>query len=132
MKKHFIITHEAVEQQNPFYDERKAANGGGYDQPLTIIEFVYGDEDGEREYRLSHNEDSCGDFGRRWSVALDSRIDDDYVEDIFFYEFDEVGDAFENIMINEKYRDLLEELSNREELKKYFPKDSFDEIKKRV
>lgn len=50
------------EQTNPFYDESKSNNGGGYYQPC--YEFQFGNWIGR------YDDTSCGDFGVRWSVDV--------------------------------------------------------------
>lgn len=126
MKELKIIKKE-IKETNHFYDERRASNGGGYSQPITSTTFTYGDN----EYFLEHYDESCGDFGRRWSVSIDVKEEGEYKK-VFFYDLDEVGTDFENIVINDEYIDIIKELSESEELRSYFPRDDFDVIQKRI
>ncbi|MFC2477120.1 MAG: hypothetical protein ACFNTU_06500, partial [Catonella sp.] len=50
------------EQTNPFYDESKSNDGGGYYQPR--YEFQFGD------WKGVYDNTSCGDFGSRWSIDV--------------------------------------------------------------
>jgi hypothetical protein len=50
-------------EQNEFYDERKSCNGGGYHQPLLTCTMG--------THRLLIDDQSCGDFGCRYTVLYD-------------------------------------------------------------
>lgn len=126
MKELKIIKKE-IKETNYFYDERRASNGGGYSQPITRTTFTYGD----KEYFLEHYDESCGDFGRRWSVSIDVKEGGEYKK-VFFYDCDFVGDNFENMTIDPEFTNIYNEISEKEELRQYFPRDSFEEIKARI
>ena len=53
---------KSVEETNPYFDEEKQSNGGGYSQPR--IEFEYRGKTG-----IIHDS-SCGDFGARFFVEF--------------------------------------------------------------
>lgn len=61
--KEIVITNQ--EQMNPFVDERRANNGGGYDQPR--YEFEYDGKHGR------YTDLSCGDFGSHYEVEYDDK-----------------------------------------------------------
>lgn len=126
MKELKIIKKE-IKETNHFYDERRTSNGGGYSQPITSITFTYGD----KEYFLEHYDESCGDFGRRWSVSLDIKQKGEYKK-IFFYDCDFVGTNFENMKVDKDYIVIYEEISNIKDFKKYFPESNLEEIQKRI
>lgn len=126
MKELKIIKKE-IKETNHFYDERRASNGGGYSQPITSINFTYGD----KEYFLEHYDESCGDFGRRWSVSLDIKQEGGY-KNVFFYDCDFVGCNFENMLIDKDYIVIYEEISSIKDFKKYFPESNLEEIQKRI
>jgi hypothetical protein len=50
-------------QKNPFYDEHRKHNGGGYDQRYSIYEVEGG-------FRLEISDDNIGDFGDDYTVTL--------------------------------------------------------------
>lgn len=58
------IVNATYSQQNNFYDPRFACNGGGYDQPLIVVEF----DDGAV---FEIDDTSCGDFGSRIRVTAE-------------------------------------------------------------
>ena len=60
------IISQVTTEQNPFYDENKSNNGGGYHQPKTVTNIKYKNE----LYEFVYNSTSCGDFGRRYSKTL--------------------------------------------------------------
>lgn len=60
------IVSKVTSEQNPFADERRCRNGGGYFQPLTEILCVIG---GKR-YEVVISDTSCGEFGERLSVCV--------------------------------------------------------------
>ena len=126
MKESKIIKKE-IKETNHFYDERRASNGGGYSQPITSITFTYGD----KEYFLEHYDESCGDFGRRWSVSIDVEEGGKY-KNVFFYDCDFVGTNFENMTVATEFADIYSEISSIEDFRKYFPGSNLEEIQKRI
>ena len=53
------IVFKNVEQMNDYYDPSRSCNGGGYDQPRTIIKIVNNSD----VYDLIHEDYDRGDFG---------------------------------------------------------------------
>ena len=49
-----------IVETNPHCDDRRAANGGGYSQPTTVVRW--------EDWTVSIADTSCGDFGTRISV----------------------------------------------------------------
>lgn len=58
-----MVVAKNVKQGNPYYNPNLACNGGGYDQPRGDL-YVGDLKIGE------FSDDSCGDFGTRWTVEL--------------------------------------------------------------
>lgn len=57
-----VLVH--AEQGNPHYDPETANNGGGYDQPQLDY------EDTSCGILVTIDDDSCGDFGERYTVNV--------------------------------------------------------------
>lgn len=69
-----VLELVSEKEQNPFYDENRSNNGGGYHQPL--LKYV-----GEIAYKpatVSINDTSCGEFGCRYGVIIE--LDDEKYE----------------------------------------------------
>ena len=117
-------------QQNPFYDEEKASRGDVlcYSQPLVKIEFSYDN----KKYILVYDDISYSDLESRWSVCI-------MVEGVkinkmlFFYECDFIEDTIEYIKFNDYFKkELYRKFLSNEELWKYFPQESIEDIKERI
>lgn len=60
------ITDIATRNTNPFYDQNKCHNGGGYYQPDVTISLSNGG-------KIAIQDTSCGDFGDRYTAQYISR-----------------------------------------------------------
>lgn len=78
-------------ETNSFADSSKANNGGGYSQPL--YKFMY---NGKTGY---FSDDSCGDFGSRYSLEYDGQI----------FQWGSMLKDFETYYPSETVREKMEE-----------------------
>lgn len=74
-----------VYQTNPYYNSEMSCNGGGYNQPLTIIQ--YGD------WRVEIEDTSCGDFGDRIITKIYYKGEE--VDICIYNEMDDIYCPFE-------------------------------------
>ena len=124
--KEIKIIKKETKQQNKFYDERRAANGGGYDQPLVDIYFIYNN----KKYLLEYDNQSCGDFGRRWSLIIE---DAESEKTMFYYDCDFVNSSdYEYFEFDDEFREIYKDLSDSEELGDYFPTWTIEDLEKRL
>ena len=127
MNNQIKIIDKFEEEMNEFYDGAKAANGGGYHQPYVEIDFNY---DG-REFHLTHYNQSCGDFGRRYYTSISEIIESEERE-VYYYDCDYVGDDYVTITIDDSFKGIYKEISDSDELGEYFPWQSLEEIEEDI
>ena len=121
------IINKVEEETNRFYDPRRASNGGGYHQPYVEIDFEYNG----REFHLTHHNQSCGDFGRRFYTSVDEVMEFGE-KDVYYYDCDYVGDDYVCLTIDDSFKAIYEDISDSDELGEYFPWQSLEEIEEDI
>ena len=128
--KEIKIIKRIEKEQNPFYDKEKALSGDGlcYSQPLVKIEFSYDN----KKYILVYDDTGYSDLESRWCVYIIAegvKIN----KMLFFYDCDFIEDDIEHIKVNDYFKkELYGKFLSNEELGKYFPQESIEDIKERI
>ena len=126
-KKEIKILSKSEVEQNPFYNEEKTSDRDGfcYSQPLVKIELSYDN----KKYILVYDDTSYSNLESRWSVyVIEEGVKINKM--LFFYACDYIEDDIEYIKVNDYFKkELYEKFLSNEELGKYFPQESIEDIK---
>lgn len=102
MGKNYIMNVKSI-QQNLYYDPQLSCDGGGYNQPLILINGVF---EGDKFF-FEYDNQSCGNFGKDITISLkrNGRM-------IYSYELNTLNERVENEMLIKKHFDWIKRLEN--------------------
>nr|DAW77591.1 MAG TPA: hypothetical protein [Caudoviricetes sp.] len=118
MIKNIILIEER--EQNPFFDESKSSNGGGYHQPFEKYSFEYEN----KKYQLVYDSTSCGDFGSRYTISIYDQDD----KTIYDYNVDRVDNREDWLYFSNSFDEKFFNSLINSELKNYIDFHSFEEM----
>lgn len=98
-KYEIIVENYSEEEQNPYYDEGKTWDGGGYHQPyIKAVGTING-----KQFEIIHDDTSCGGFGTRYTttIMIDNKI-------VYFEDYNNIDSIINIIEEEEAFKEINE------------------------